>query len=100
MARDVRYLPTVPEADRPTHPAYGRALSGQPWEVGGVVFWPFKSGILASRRISTDGLIEVYQSHSRRSLHVVVHGKPLDKRFRSFGTAMRAGVAAFKEAKK
>lgn len=101
----MRRLPIVPHDDRPTHPRYGKALGGQPYDVDGVVFWPFRYGIGRYVRATTDGRISIFDTTPGGDATAYVDGvfipSPADgrkpRRFRLFERAAQAAIALRKE---
>lgn len=63
-------LPVVPLDQRPSHPRYGKALGGQPYEVEGVTFWPFRQGVASYVRATADGRITLFDKGAMTTAYV------------------------------
>lgn len=78
------------------HPAYGKALSGRPNTVEGVIFRPYQRGVCLYSRCSDDFRIEVYRPIRGSTYRALVDGVMLPTKFRSEQRAFLAGIAKAK----
>jgi hypothetical protein len=96
MTDTIKHLPPVPLAERPEHPRYGKALGGAPYEIAGLVFWPFRTGVGTTCRATADDRATIYNSGS---YGVRIDGRALPTRFRTMDTVAKALAKALKESR-
>lgn len=85
-------------AGRPPHPKYGLPTSGAARTFAGVVFRPYRRGILMYSIVSDDFRIEVYSTD--KTYRTIVDGEGLGTKFRSERNACEAGVKAAQKKEK
>lgn len=83
-------------SERPTHPKYGKALSGAPYTVHNVTFWPYRRGVNLYVRVSEDRRIEVFDQRGH-TMAVTVDGETVPGKFRTRETAVAAALKIIAE---